>query len=117
MAWLLSSASSAYRKLRAATAFKYTSRHSRPKSDARSQDRRAAGFVDSEPSYFSNQCGRLIANVVIAYNSIAAVGIARPVSGNGKRQGIGFAQTDFTGGVAAPAFSGALCLQRQAQSD
>ena len=47
----------------------------------------------------------------------AAVGTAWPVSGNGERQGIGFAQTDFTGGVAAPAFSGALCLQRQAQSD
>ena len=46
-----------------------------------------------------------------------AVRAAWPVSGNRERQGAGVAQADFTGGVATPAFPGALCLQGQAQSD
>ena len=47
----------------------------------------------------------------------APVWIVDPVFGSGEREGLGFSQADFTGGVAASAFPRALCLQRQAQSD
>ncbi len=67
----------------------------------------------------SNQCGRLIANVVIAYNSMLLSGLLGRylATGNWQSKGAGLAQANFTSGVAASAFPEALCLQRQAQSD
>ncbi len=47
----------------------------------------------------------------------APVWIIDPVFGIGQRQGIRFAQADFTGSVEAYPFSWALCIPRQAAPD
>lgn len=64
----------------------------------------------------SNQCGRLIANVVIAYNSMLLSGQLGRYLATGNENAV-FDVVNFGSSVAAPAFSWALRIPRYAATD
>ncbi len=65
----------------------------------------------------SNHCGRLIANVVIAYNSMLLSGLLGRYLAYWQRKSAGLAQANLASGVAAPAFPWTLRIPRQAETD